>query len=34
MKAIVTILGVVLLIVAAMYFLVPAELAADIFPRT
>ena len=34
MKAIVTILGVVLLIVAAMYFLVPAEFAADIFPRT
>ena len=33
MKAIVTILGVVLLIVAAMYFLVPAG-CCHIFPRT
>ena len=34
MKAIVTILGVIFLIVAAMYFLVPAELAADLLSRT
>ena len=34
MKAIVTILGVVLITVAAMYLLVPAELAADLLSRT
>ena len=33
MKAIVTILGVVLLIIAAMYFLVPAELAPEFLSR-
>ena len=32
MKAIVTILGVVLLIVAAMYFLVPADSLPTFFP--
>ena len=34
MKAILTVLGVVFLIVAAMYFLVPAELVTDLFPGT
>ena len=32
MKAIVTILGVILLVVAAVYFLVPADLLPSFFP--
>ena len=32
MKAIVTILGVILIVVAAVYFLVPAELLPSFFP--